>query len=124
MALVLKKNEQNNFPTRKELNHHTICMLSIEAMKSEKFIDYMIDYLKSKQYRSENTLLKNVKIPGRIRNILIHNGIHTLKDLTLLRISQVVKMEGIGLKNLKTIINMMDEHDVYFDTYIEGLDNL
>ncbi len=98
--------------------------MAIEATKSEKFNDYLIKYLKSKQIRCENTLLTDIKFPLAIKNILIKNGVHTLKDLTILRISQVVKMEGIGRKNLKTIINMMEKHDVYFDTYIEGLDNL
>jgi DNA-directed RNA polymerase alpha subunit len=124
MTLVLKKNDQNKFPTRKELNPHMLCMMAIEAMKSEKFNDYLINYLKSKHNRCENTLLTDIKFPLTIKNILIKNGVHTLKDLTKLRISQVVKMEGIGRKNLKTIIKMMDEQDIYFDTYIEGLDNL
>jgi DNA-directed RNA polymerase alpha subunit len=124
MSLVIKKNAQNEFPTREELNFYCLCMMAIEATKSEKFNDYLIKYLKSKQIRCENTLLKDIKFPLAIKNILIKNGVHTLKDLTILRISQVVKMEGIGRKNLKTIINMMEKHDVYFDTYIEGLDNL
>jgi DNA-directed RNA polymerase alpha subunit len=124
MSLVIKKNAQNEFPTREELNFYCLCMMAIEATKSEKFNDYLINYLKSKQKRCENTLLTDIKFPLAIKNILIKNGVHTLKDLTILRISQVVKMEGIGRKNLKTIINMMEKHDVYFDTYIEGLDNL
>jgi DNA-directed RNA polymerase alpha subunit len=98
--------------------------MAIEATKSEKFNDYLIKYLKIKQIRCENTLLTDIKFSSTIKNILIKNGVHTLKDLTKLRISQVVKMEGIGRKNLKTIIKMMDEQDIYFDTYIEGLDNL
>lgn len=124
MTLVLKKNDQNKFPTREELNSHTLCMMAIEAMKCEKFNDYLINYLKRKHNRNENTLLKDVKLPTNIRNILIKNGVHTLKDLTILRIGQVVKMEGIGRNNIKTIIKMMDEQDIYFDSYIEGLDNL
>jgi DNA-directed RNA polymerase alpha subunit len=124
MSLVIKKNAQNEFPTREELNFYCLCQMAIEATKSEKFNDYLIKYLKSKQIRCENTMLMDIKFSSTVKNILIKNGVHTLKDLTKLRISQVVKMEGIGRKNLKTIIKMMDEQDIYFDTYIEGLDNL
>jgi hypothetical protein len=124
MAIKLKKNEKDKFPTRKELNQYSVYKLSLEALKSKVFKDMVIDFLVSREYKRGIVYIKDVKMTGKLRGVLYNNDIDSLNDLTFLRLMDVSRMPGIGPIRFHEIMGIMDENDFQFDSHTEGLNEL
>jgi DNA-directed RNA polymerase alpha subunit len=118
MEIVKTSHQQNQYPSRSELEKMTNYELFEVASKSLRYKEVIVKFILSLEkkpidvvYNEEDKYdIRKIGLSERLKNALLLGNFAYLTDLTVMRKSDLLRLRGLGITTLEELIKVMDHY--------------
>ena len=120
MEIVKTSHQQNQYPSRSELEKMTNYELFEVANRSLSFREVMVKFISRLNVKPKpvviiydeegNYDLRKIGLPERLKNVLLQNDFDYLSDFKHVRSEDLFKMKYFGEKSYEELLHVLDAY--------------